>query len=334
MRIRAFFATLIFVVLSGVGTVLASDHADPIFNKKVGAGITGLFFFPDPATESMVAILNVVPGLTESPQGANARLSRYTYRLHMDLTTAINFDDEAQMLRFGASIPQPEKIHPDVTIELRLNDDATLADQPKVEGLQNPADIQFFSGLRDDPFIFPRFFGTNVVSMVMRIPKASFPAGQQQWLVWATTHKGSKQIDHVGRSNRTMQPRLDFLNTLPPHEHVPEIQERHDDPGLFWGLVMRELEPLFAIRHYDIFPDVLIYSALRPLGFPNGRRLTDDVAKLTCEYGDCLLWELSYADEICWPRRTTNDKPFSATFPYLAEPWPIGHQPPTTCPIP
>jgi hypothetical protein len=81
------------------------------------------------------------------------------------------------------------------------------------------------------------------------------------------------------------------------------------------------LEFTFLIRKYDLAPDVMIYTNRFPAGFPNGRLLTDDVSAQLCTTGDCLLQEISFI-EGGWPRATTNDKPFLADFPYLAEPWP------------
>ena len=69
-------------------------------------------------------------------------------------------------------------------------------------------------------------------------------------------------------------------------------------------------QPLFAIRHYDYVPDVMIFTQQYPVGFPNGRKLTDDVAVLTCDQGDCPLIENSFIDSTQWPRATVNDKPF------------------------
>ncbi|MGH8579021.1 MAG: DUF4331 family protein, partial [Gammaproteobacteria bacterium] len=79
---------------------------------------------------------------------------------------------------------------------------------------------------------------------------------------------------------------------------------------------------VFTFRHYDYVPDVMIFTKRYPVGFPNGRRLIDDVAVLTCQQGDCPLIEASYGDTKQWPRATRNDKPFGEEFPYLAEPWP------------
>jgi len=43
----------------------------------------------------------------------------------------------------------------------------------------------------------------------------------------------------------------------------------------------------------------------------------------------CLLVELAQRTGI-WPQPTMNDKPFSATFPYLADPWPSSPEPAPT----
>jgi hypothetical protein len=123
-----------------------------------------------------------------------------------------------------------------------------------------------------------------------------------------------------------MLPRFDFLNTLPPHEHVEAIRQRHLAPGVIQDVLRTFLEPLFGIRHYDFEPDVMILSVRdeTPTRYPNGRLLKDDVAKLTCVQGDCLLYEVSLAEAHAahQPRPTTNNKPFLDEFPYLAEPNP------------
>jgi hypothetical protein len=81
------------------------------------------------------------------------------------------------------------------------------------------------------------------------------------------------------------------------------------------------LEFTLQLRKYDLAPDVMIYTDRYPVGFPNGRLLTDDVNAIVCTTGDCLLQELSFI-EGDWPRATANDKPFLADWPYVAEPWP------------
>ena len=136
------------------------------------------------------------------------------------------------------------------------------------------------------------------------------------------------QIDHVGRSNRSQQGRFDFLNTLHPSRHVAAIKDETQTRSRIEKTIMEYLppfvnayQPLFKIRPYDLFPDVMIYTKQYAIKFPNGRELKDDVGAQTCDQGDCALVEGSYIDSPKWPRATANDKPFLTEFPYLAEKW-------------
>lgn len=364
----------------------ASDHADPIHlpmgkeffddgkpnaaaTARAAGNTTDLFVFPlkedgtladfpakpgeevhslDPAElaqiKALAVILCVRPGLRKAPP---LDLSAYTYAIHMDLHSRVTFDNKSEAARYGGSIPEPTLIDPDVTIEIKLNDDTTLKkktitspsgrfkDFDKVhvydaanvkqkadEIRQNPNDIHLYTGYQDDPFIFPRFFGSNVVSMVMIIPLSSFPDAQRNWICWANTHKDGKQFDHVGRSLRTQNPRFELFNPLPPKEHVAALQKEIDHPALMRDLFVKlGFDNLFEYRPWDKVPDVMIYSDQFNVGYPNGRRLTDDVAVLLAKNGDTLLFELSYKNAM-WPRKTTNDKEFKPQFPFLADPWP------------
>lgn len=317
-------ATALFVLLVAFGLPLhGSDHADPILldrlplvSERLEAGITDLFAFPD--GDRLVVILAVRRALGS---GEKLSLKPYTYSLFMDVHSVVRYDDPEDLARYGGTVVQPEKIDPDVRIDFRLGNDGELTGEPVIKGLKNPESVKVDTGIFDDPFIFPRFFGTNVVAMVLAIPFDSFPRGTRDWLIWATSSRAGKQIDHVGRSNRTMQPRFDFLNKLPPNQHVHAIRHAQEDPGLLREILRNELEPTFAFREYDFAPDVMIFTTRREPGYPNGRRLEDDVVKLTCEQGDCLLYELSFRETAQGQRPTRNDKPFRTEFPYLADPW-------------
>lgn len=296
--------------------------------------------------KALAVILCVRPGLRKQPPVVD--LSTYTYQIHFDLHSQVSFDPASpELARYGGSIADPTRIDPDVTFEFQLNDDTTLkkktitsptsrfanydnvhvydASSIKMradEIRQNPNDIHLYTGYQDDPFIFPRFFGTNVVAMVMIVPLSCFPENQRNFVAWANTHKDGKQIDHVGRSLRTQNPRFELFNPLPPKAHVAAVQKEIDNPGLMRDLFVKlGFDNLFEYRPWDKVPDVMIYSEQYNVGYPNGRRLTDDVAVLLARYGDTLLLELSYKNAL-WPRRTTNDKEFLPHFPFLAEPWP------------
>lgn len=302
----------------------ASDHADPVGVAVAESNLTGLFFFPK--DDRMILILNTRPKLTNP---GPYDLAPYEFAIYIDLHSRVDYTGAEDRARYGGTVVSPDGIAPDVTIRFRLNDDATV-NEKSFEGLSDPEAIQVWTGLRDDPFILPRFFGTNVISMAMSIPMTAFPAGQEDFLLWATSSKDGEQIDHDGRSNRTQLARFDFLNTVAPKDHLAAIMKQAKKIQRVENLLTKFtlttplnslVQAVFKIRKFDLVPDVMIYTTRFPPGFPNGRQLTDDIVGLTCQQGDCLLFESAY-DEGGWPRQLVNDKPFLDDFPYLAEPWP------------
>jgi hypothetical protein len=329
---RAAVATLLCLAIPAIEptSANASDHADPMLFNDPESNITGLFFFPK--DDRMIVILNVRRQLTK-PVPYN--LEPFEYAIRMDLHSQVTFDDPAEKARYGGTVVSPDRIKEDVTIAFHLNPDASVK-TVTYTGLKNQDQIRVFTGVRDDPFVFPRFFKKNVISMVLSIPRTSFPDGQQDFLLWGTVFKGTTQIDHVGRSNRSQQARFEGLNTRHPSQHVASLMKRM----AFWdGLYNplnhnKETKPiadfvqiLLQNRPYDLAPDVMIYSSRFPVGFPNGRLLTDDVAALTCATGDCILQDLSFIEDSSWPRKVVNDHPFMDEFPYLAAPGAVTEPP-------
>jgi hypothetical protein len=304
----------------------SSDHADPVVLEVLESGITDLYAFPD--GDQLIVMLNVRRALTAPPP---YQLEPFEYAIYMDVHSEVTFDNPAEKARYGGTITKPDAIKEDVTIKIRLKNDATL-NSVKYDGLQNPDRIKLVTGVFDDPFIFPRFFRRNTIAMILSIPFSSFPNKDgMDWILWGTSTrlKDGVQIDHVGRSNRTQVGRFEFLNTLHPSRHVAAIKEHNETRERIEKFLMEcfpplvnAFQPLFKIRPYDYFPDVMIYTKRDKPRFPNGRKLEDDVALLTCMEGDCPLVESSYIDSAKWQRDTSNDKPFLKEFPYLAAPWP------------
>jgi hypothetical protein len=310
---------------------LASDHADPTDLTDPNANITDLFFYPK--GDQYILIFNIRRSLT-APQPYD--LGPYEYHVNFDLTTPVTFDSAEDRTRYGGTVAAPEKLHPAAAIAIRLNNDVTLK-SISFNGLKNTDKIRTYTGVRDDPFIFPRFFKVNIIAMVMSIPKDAFPVGQHDFMLWGTANKDGTEIDHVGRSIRTQLPRFGIINTSPPSEHVKILMENKETRDKLYNFfkgnrewyskaVADLFQPTFQLRKYDLAPDVMIYTDRFPVGYPNGRVLTDDVVAQTCAFGDCLLQEISYI-EGGWPRATTNDKPFLDDWPYLAEPWPEKPEP-------
>ena len=318
---------------------LASDHADPVNVQDPATNLTDLFFFPD--GNNFVLIFDVRPNLTAAPP---YDLKDDSFTVNIDLHSQVTFDNPADLARFGGTVVRPAEVAADATIKIRLNDDGSLKESA-ITGLAGQDAIRIWSGVRDDPFIFPPFFKKNTIATVMSIPVSSFPPGQQDFLLWATTAHDGKQVDHVGRSIRTQLPRYTSLlgepnvNVLAPKDQVPAIDEIAKGREKVTNLINRytQLAPILPVwqttlemRAFDLMtPDVMIFTTRFPAGYPNGRLLTDDVVSLTCKVGDCLLVELAQRTGI-WPQPTKNDKDFSPAFPYLADPWPSSPQTPST----
>src|SRR5262245_1343241 len=190
---RAVLALTLLAFLSVVPMVVrASDHADPLNLTDPFANITDLFFYPK--GDQYILIFNVRRALT-APKPYP--LAPYEYVVNFDLTTPVTFDSAEDRAHYGGTIAAPDKLHPDASITVRLNDDATLK-SIDFKGLKNTDKIRTFTGVRDDPFIFPRFFKVNVIAMVMSIPKDAFPAGQRVLVVWHH-NRGGRPVRHCGR---------------------------------------------------------------------------------------------------------------------------------------
>jgi len=360
------WAVVTAVTLLLIVPLRASDHADPIdiFNRKpLEGGITDLFVFPDSDGKQLVVLLCVRRALTQT---GSLRLEPYTYSIYMDLDSHVSHSHEQQRFRYGGTVDKPEAIDADVTMTFRLKNDATVSTHPTIGGRAfnvpaerikvwpgrvgqepriDPTLVNVWTGIADDPFIFPVFFKTNVVAMVVSLPMSLFREDQQDWIVWADSHRDGKRVDHVGRSLRTQNPRFELLNTLHPREHVAAIKEEHEHPSLMRDIFVRiGINSIFAYRTWDQVPDVMLFTRRKGISFsddeppsdgnarfPNGRRLEDDVAERLARYGDPLLKEISYIAG-GWPRATKNDngelQPTGKStaprtvFPYLADPWP------------
>src|SRR5215469_18778610 len=137
-RARWALATLMLLVSLFLAPMcaFASDHADPTNLTDPNANITDLFFFPK--GDQYILIFNVRRALTASQP---YDLAPYEYRVNFDLTTPVTFDGAEDQARYGGTITTPDKLHPDATITLRLNDNTTLK-SITVNGLKNTEKIR------------------------------------------------------------------------------------------------------------------------------------------------------------------------------------------------
>jgi uncharacterized protein DUF4331 len=181
------------------------------------------------------------------------------------------------------------------------------------------------AGLFDDPFFFDLaafrnnltfcpggvgtdfFLGLNVASIVVEVPTSTLGRNLG---IWGRTVLSGNQVDRMGR------PAINtvFNNHNDPGKDLYNIGRPRNDRRDYRAQFITVLETLGndATRAGQLanflLPDVLTYDTSAAQGFPNGRRLSDDVIDI--ELG--LLTNGAVTTDC-----VANDSTFRNSFPYL-----------------
>jgi len=275
------------VLVAAALPLAAADHGDTPLLRDIGrhdARITDLFTFLRGDRIVFVVCLDptIPPAATEYTFAPDLAV-----RIFVDRDSEVRFDDPAELAAFGGSIVEPRRVSADLSFRIRFAADGSPTLRGSGIGNLADLDVSLFAGLRDDPFIRGPREGRNIAALVIELPLFEVLGDQSTLLVWATSKvadvNGSSQ-DMMGRALRSQFPENDSMNVMRPADHSIRL-----------GAV----------------PDVLILDTSRPVSFPNGRELQDDVVDLV---GDARV--LGNDD----PFPEVNDLQFLNTFPYLAPP--------------
>jgi hypothetical protein len=279
---------LVAVILGicGYRVVPGSDHSDAPLLAGVArqdANLTDLHAFT--VGRNLVLALSTNAAI---PPAASSYIfpSDVTFEINIDMDSAMESMDPMGM---GGTILDPHRIGEEVTLRVRFREDGSARLQRIGKGMKSD-DLQlvnFFAGLRDDPFIRGPRQGRNVGSIVIETPLDTLHLEQDTVLIWATSKVDDFDgpfHDLAGRALRSM---------------FPEQQQ------------MNNWFPRLQLQQTGLIPDVMIYDLSKPAAYPNGRALTDDVVDLV---GDSRV----LANDSPFP--SENDVPFLTTFPYLAAP--------------
>ena len=203
---------------------------------------------------------------------------------------------------------------------------------------------RFFAGLRSDPFFADfgvglgvalaqagyglskarndlnftgkDFFGNkNVLAIVLEVPNRSFESTAAV-AIWARTsritNEGPVPWDRAGRPGAVQflaQDAKDLFNGSEPFQDRDRFTERFADVLVETGRYAPEHAR--AIVTEVLLPDVLQYDYRLDAGFPNGRRLTDDVVDI----GLAALTKGGIVSDLVGPHDDYLD-----AFPYLGAP--------------
>ena len=350
----------------GPSAAVGADHLDaPGLTPPGGdvrTDITDVYAFRAKSGNT-VLVLNV-NGLTKAGKQAafasSAPVVKRTQRVTYSLRVDNNGDARPDVnLRVAFGRPNASGVQ---SMTVRRNGKVLVTGRSSRFGevrVNRSGAVSAFAGMRDDPFFFdlngflnilstkpgesflgckkPRpdaFKGTNVSSIVLELPASLLTrAGSTAIGVWATTNRGGKQIDRMGRPaigtvfipNNPFEPK----GTEPSQKNRYNVSPPAMDRARFRAEVVDTLRTLFSLNDMSgddtsddaakisglanvLLPDILTFDTASSKGFLNGRQLADDVID-----AELALITEGAATTDCVKR---NDKAFANAFPFLAAP--------------
>ena len=312
-----------------------ADHSDAIDPRT---DITDLFVFQSPGDSARsVFVLNVFPAASEPLSSFDANAS---YELKIDTDGDFEADvsfhihvageptEDANATVYRASGPMARGTG--------ANGEVVIQGAPvSVDGqvqITTRDGFRFFAGLRSDPWFadvdgflndfeftgHDTFADRNVLGIVLEVPNATL-GGAGPVGIWARTmaliHGRTSQADQMGRPlinavfNQTEADRSEF-NLTPPGRQFEAFVARFAATFRSFGYAEADAIELAS----GLLPDVLPFDPSNAAGYPNGRRLTDDIADLRIS-------------EVTMGRVTTDlvgpHVDLLHEFPYLGTPHPI-----------
>lgn len=311
-----------------------SDHSD---TPDPRTDITDLFVFQAPGGDARsVLILNINPDASAHEVAFDPTVS---YELKIDTDGDLEADIAFHILFAVPSLGSHlASVHRSVGSAARGTGpigEVTISNAPvSVDSEVRIAAVdryRFFAGLRSDPWFADvdgvlddfRFTGhdtfadRNVFGIVLEVPNASLgPVAPIR--LWARTmaplHGEVTQVDQVGRPlinavfNRTDAGQAAFNQTPPTHQRLRFADQ--------FATALRSLGHAEADARglaEELLPDVLMYDWSKPAGYPNGRRLTDDILDIRV----AMLTAGRLTSDLVGPHSDLLDE-----FPYLAAPHP------------
>ncbi|HEU0295892.1 MAG TPA: DUF4331 family protein [Anaerolineales bacterium] len=305
-------------------------HHNDAPNLDPRTDITDLFAFQNPqdVTRSIL-ILNVNP---EAPTRAEAFDPQASYELKIDT----DGDFEAE-IAFHVLFTTLENGRQTATL-YRATDMAARGTGPVGEVIIQDAPVsftreakiittgpyRFYAGLRSEPFFAdPDGFvdnmrwtgrdgwaGKNVFGIVLDVPNDAFGL-QPQLGIWGRTmvmmHGTLTPVNQAGRPGNNVLRQGADTNRTPPAQQRECFFAQYVATFKTFGYSEAEATKLSL----EWLPDILPYNYMSAAGYPNGRKLTDDIVDNLVE----IMTQGKMKDDLVGPH--TN---YLAEFPYLGTP--------------
>ena len=295
--------------------------------------ITDLYVFQKPGDpHKTILVMDINPN---SPMTADAVDSESVYELGVD-TDADAQSDVAFRVRFSpvADGSQTASVQQASGRDAAVDAGETIIPQAPVTFGTDPqittaGDFRFFAGLRSDPFFADPvggannfqwtgndfFVDKNVFGIVLEVPNTALGPNPQVG-IWARV-----LVPHDGRlvqGDRAGRPAIDAtFNQSDDDKRTWNQQEPSKDRELFLDKFARVFEGAGHPRDRavvlagSLLPDLMSYDYSSADGYPNGRKLTDDVINM----GVALLTQGAVPHDGLRPHADLR-----SDFPYLGSP--------------
>jgi hypothetical protein len=292
--------------------------------------ITDLFVFQNPQDpDRSVLILNVNP---EAPTRADTFDPQASYEFKIDT----NGDFEADIafhvlftsLEEGGQTATLYKATDLAARESGSVGKAIIQDAPvsfsQEAKIATKASYRFFAGLRSEPFFAdPDGFvdnmrwtgrdgwaGKNVFGIVLEVPNSDL-GPQPQLGIWGRTmvmtHGTPTPVNQAGRPGNNVLRQGADTNATPPAQQRECFLAQYVATFKTFGYSEAEANQLAL----EWLPDILPYNYLDSGGYPNGRKLTDDIVDNLVE----IMTMGKMKDDLLGPHTD-----YLAEFPYLGIP--------------
>lgn len=249
--------------------------------------------------------------------------------------------------RLKAVFPNGEVVEGEVTLPTTLDPEPN---PPILLESSRGSGVRVFAGPRDDPFFFDvvgssrfvsrtgfftgtdGFAGQNVSAIVVEVPLSMVTDGSERLQIWGETGRpyvtirrsGSTQVQkNIGpfkQIERAGNPSVNFTFIPPTLRDLFNARKPRRDAKNFMDPIVASLKAIgtdeenIEILLKIIVPDTLKLDLTEADGFPNGRRLENDVM-------DTLFFYLSnQVDPRLADGVDENDVAFLNEFPFLASP--------------
>lgn len=334
----------------------ASDHKEaPLIREDPTADLADVYAFLNPSDPDRLVLAMTVNPFSVPAEGVGFQFSpQARYRFNID-TNGDAKQDRTIDLEFQTQANGSQTFEAtffETTSGFVMQGDVTapteepVANPPIINA--GPMGVRVFAGPRDDPFFFDvvgffrflsgtgsfqgldGFAGFNVSAIVVELPLELVDDGQPLQ-IWAETSRRKQTLrrSSAGKLELNLGPyqRVDRVgNPAVATALIPaarkdlfNIARPADDGANFAADIVASLVSLgtnntnIGILASVAVPDTLKFDPRAAVGYPNGRTLEDDVI-------DTLLFfifnQTPVADGVA-----ANDRPFSAQFPFLADPW-------------